>query len=126
MHEEPISGELVRLGADLAIPSLGVLPRRELGSKVLDDVLHDDSGLRDYFLGAAGGLDGDHGRLAERVDVSQLLGREHVLAALEGLQLIGKVELLEEPDDALSAGLLEPGLVSGIVAASYIDFDGGE
>jgi len=42
------------------------------------------------------------------MDFLELLGGEHVRAALVGLELVGDVELFEEPEDALGAGLLQP------------------
>lgn len=45
------------------------------------------------------------------MNLPQLFGCEHILATLERFNLIGNVELLEEPEDALGARLFEPGRV---------------
>lgn len=42
------------------------------------------------------------------MDVLELFWGEHVGAALEGLELVGEVEFLEEPEDALGAGMFQP------------------
>lgn len=57
----------------------------------------------------AGGRDADDGRLAERVHLLELRGRqEGLLVAVEDFDLVVDLELLEEPKDALGARLLEP------------------
>jgi hypothetical protein len=43
------------------------------------------------------------------MDLFQFIGRCHVGFALEGLDLIGEVEFLQEPDDPLGTGLFQPG-----------------
>jgi hypothetical protein len=40
--------------------------------------------------------------------VLQFRGREPVFAALEGFDLVGEFELLEEDEDTLGAGRFEP------------------
>ena len=50
---------------------------------------------------------GDHGALAERVDVAELLRSELVLAALVVLDLVLDSELLEDPEDALRARVVQ-------------------
>lgn len=52
----------------------------------------------------------------------ELGGRQHGLGvALEGLELVGEAELLEQPADALGAGFLQPGsLVRGVHTHMHI------
>ena len=54
-----------------------------------------------------GGLDAHEGGLAQRVHLFQRGWREHVFP-LVGLEGVGELELFEEPEDALGAGLFEP------------------
>jgi hypothetical protein len=46
------------------------------------------------------------------VDFLELGGCEHVLVAVEYLDLVREAELLEQPDDTLSAGVVEPACLS--------------
>ncbi len=102
------------LAADLALlailPLLGDEVALALG-RVGAEVLGDEAALGNDERLAAGGRDGDDGRLAERVDGLELGRREAgLLVAVEDFDLVGDAELLEEPDDALGAGLLEPAM----------------
>ena len=61
-----------------------------------------------YFFVGAGGRDANDGRAAEGVDFLQFGACAAGFVALEDLDVVFEVELFEEPDDALGAGLLEP------------------
>lgn len=82
--------------------------------EVVAEVLGDEAALgQDGGLGALGRSmrgEGQDGRLAERVDLLELRGREHGgLVAVVELDVVGEAQLLEEPEDALSPGEVEPG-----------------
>jgi hypothetical protein len=85
---------------------------------MLSQVLGNDAALSQnefLFLGGIRGIrerEPNDGRLPQGVDFPQLTGSLHVLIALEDLDVVGKAELLEQPDDALSAGLIEPVMIS--------------
>ncbi len=78
---------------------------------MIDQVLDDVGRFRnDHRLSGGGGFDFDDGRLAERVDVLEFLGGEHFFGAFERFEGVVEFELFEEPEDALGAGLFEPGV----------------
>lgn len=91
------------------LPALGdeALALGVMGAEVFGHpaALGQDNGLG---IGA-GGRDADDGRLAERVHLLELGRREEgLLVAVEDFDLVVDLELLEEPEDALGARLLEP------------------
>ena len=113
MHVIPIPHPRLRLPARFPPPPPGTTPaavplRREPGPEVVDEVLDDEAGFgEDEGLGSRGGFDAHEGGFAQRVDLLQLRGREHGLA-LVGFEGVGQLQLFEEPEDALGAGLVEP------------------
>lgn len=128
MHEIPVSHILLALGADgpfllgIIIPILRrdqlLFPAVEMLAQILDN--HRRLGQHKRLGRRAGRLEGDDGRLAQRVDLLELGGCEEVGAALEGLEVVGEVEFFKEPEDALGAGFFEPGelLEGGWVAST--------
>lgn len=83
---------------------------------MLGEVLGDQAALRkDDVWSASGGLDGDDGGFAERVDLLEL-GRSEMSfgISVEDGNLVGDGELGEEPENALGAGFLEPGGASEV------------
>lgn len=131
MHEIPVSHILLALGADgpfllgIIIPVLRrdqlLLPAVEMLAQILDN--HRRLGQHKRLGRRAGRLEGDDGRLAERVDLLELGGCEVVGAALEDLEVIGEVEFFEEPEDALGAGFFEPGgmvRVLGVTSSTFV------
>lgn len=121
MHEISVSHILLALGADgpfllgIIIPILRrnqlLLPAVEMLAQILDN--HRRLGQHKRLGRRAGRLEGDDGRLAQRVDLLELGGREEVGAALEGLEVVGEVEFFKEPEDTLGAGFFEPGELLG-------------
>lgn len=111
MHVVPVSHPLLRLCTNLSLFTLLVPLRYEsLAVEVVAEILSTEPRLgENQRLGGVGVLNADDGRLAERVDFFELLGGEHVRAPLVSFQFIGDVEFLEEPENALGAGLLQPG-----------------
>lgn len=83
---------------------------------MLEQVLDDDGGLgQDDGLGGAGRRDVHDGGLAERVELLELVARQvRLRVPVEDLEVVGELELLEEPEDALGAGLVEPGGFGGV------------
>ena len=68
-----------------------------------DDVVDDGAGLRDRRIAV-----GDDGRFAERMDLCELRRRQPGLGvALVALHLIGRTQLLQQPQNALRAGVVE-------------------
>lgn len=67
--------------------------------------------------------DGHDGGLAQGVNLLELRGREEgFFVAVEDLDFVGDLEFFEEPDDALGAGVVEPGggeLAFGCERASH-------
>lgn len=114
VHVVPVAQPLLGLAADQSILALGIASRNELvPAIVVAEVLNNQTGFRnDNRLGDAGTLDRDDWGFSKGVDFSEFFGREHVLAALVGLDLVRYIELLEEPEDALRARLFEPVNVS--------------
>lgn len=118
VHKVLVAHPRLRLAADLALLALLPLGRDNVllvGGRVGAEVLGDEAALGDDDgIAAARWRDGDDGRLAERVDGLQLGRREAgLLVAVEDFDFVGVAELLEEPDDALGARLLEPGAAMG-------------
>lgn len=113
MHEVAIAHPLLALAADLALVALEVASgdkRRTSLAEVIDEILNDRARLGQHHgLGSIGGLDGDDGRLAQWVHFLQLGGRKLVGAALESLEFIFQLQLLQQPENAVAARLLEPG-----------------
>lgn len=101
------------LAADAALGALAPARGHEAGPgrQMLAQVLRHEAALgQDEGRAAgAGAGDADDGRLAERVHALEGGGRQQRLAvAAEALHLVGGAELLEEPEDALRARLVEP------------------
>ena len=77
--------------------------------KMVDQVLGHEPRLGKYErIWGIRGFDGEDGGFAERVHVLEFRGCKHVLAfvGLDGVVYFG---FFEEPEDALGAGLFEPG-----------------
>jgi hypothetical protein len=72
-----------------------------------------------YLFVRSSGQDSDRRRASKRVNLFQLRSCATFLVALEGLDIIFNVQLLEQPDEALSARLLEPGIPSVCVEELY-------
>ena len=114
MHVKAVPQPLLRLATDFAFapfaPARGDEVRREVVAEVLADggTLGQHDGLRERWGG-----DGHQRRFAERVDFLELRRRELGGQALVDFYGVGGVfgAFFEEPDDALGAGFLEPGLL---------------
>ena len=91
-------------------PALGHDAGSGAGGEVIAEPLDDEAALGEHeALGAAGGRDTQHGGLAERVDLLELRrGELRGRVAVEDLDRVLELELVEEPDDALSSGVVEP------------------
>ncbi len=90
---------------------------------MLNQILDDAPRLREHEGRVARRrLDGHDGDLADRVHGFETGGREHGFA-LVGFKGVGEAELLEEPEDALGAGLFEPRGERGV---SWGEKGGGE
>lgn len=110
MHEIPVPEPGLRLLSQTAffLASFLVPRRRELRSEMLDQVFDDQARFgEDQGLWGFGGLDAQDGDLSERVHVFEGRGREAFFAVV-GFEGIGEVEVFEEEEDALGAGLREP------------------
>lgn len=116
MHEIPVPDPGLRLPAHPAAAFGGALRvprRRELRSEMLDQVFDDRARFgEDQGLRGVRGLDAQDGEFAQRVHVLEGGGRETVFA-LVGFEGVGEVEVFEEEEDALGAGLGEPVLGGG-------------
>jgi len=104
---------LLRLSPHLILLSIFPVFRqdRRALSEMLGEVLCDQPRFGDDdWCRAVGGLDRDYGRLAQGVHFLELGTRElGLLVPVEDLDGVGDVEGDEEPEDALGAGLFEPG-----------------
>ena len=111
MQEIPTPQPRFRLPAHDPLLALLIPSRREPGPEMVDEVLDDVARLGDGDGRAArrGGGDGDDGGFAEGVHALQVRWGEHLLP-LEGVEVVVEVELFEEPEDALGAGLFEPAI----------------
>lgn len=113
VHVVAVPQPLLRLAADLSVHAVPP-PRRDQGAggvEVIAQVLGHEAALGQYDgLGiGARRRDGDDGRLAKRMDLLQFRGCQHrLLVAVEEDDVVGDVELFEEPDDALGARVVEP------------------
>jgi hypothetical protein len=114
-----ISHPSLSLATNLALhtllPSLRhqLLTLRHILRKILSDEATLSQGDRLSVFTGTSRSDLNHRRLAQWVHLLQLRGSHHgLLVAVEDLKLIGQIELLEQPEDALGARLLEPELVS--------------
>jgi hypothetical protein len=82
-------------------------------AKVVAYVLNNCLTLCDYnVLVGASRPDADSRRLAKRMDDLQFWACALVLVALVNFDVILEIQLFEQPDDALTAGLVEPVLWS--------------
>ena len=113
MQEVLVLHPRLGLTTDLAFHAVAPSRRCQRGvlSEMLDQVLDDDRALGDD-RGLAGtcGLDADDRGLSEWVDLFQLRRCEHGLrVAMEDFELVGELQLFEQPENALRAGLVEPG-----------------
>lgn len=85
--------------------------------EMLNEVFHNQSALSyDCGLGGSSRLDAYDGGFAQCVNFLEFWRAELCfLVAVEDLEFVGEVEFFEEPEDALGAGLFEPGeCVSGL------------
>lgn len=112
MHEKPIPQPLLRLPSALALLALFVTLGHEVLGEVLAEVLEDEARFCDHErLGGGSGFEADHGRFAQRMDLFEFGGCEHVGASFVGFDVegyLGGGAALEEPDYALGAGFLQP------------------
>lgn len=110
MHVVPVPDPLIGLSSNLIPLTLGVAFRNEsVTVKVVAEVFRDEAGLgQDEWLLGVGTLDADNGGFAQGMGFLELLGSQHVGSSLVGLEFIVDLELLEEPEDALGAGFLQP------------------
>lgn len=84
VHEVSIPQPALRLTADLAFRTILVLLGNEMRRKVLNQVLEDQRRLGEHDgLRAAGSIDSNDRRLAQRVDLLQLFGSHHVLTFVD-------------------------------------------
>lgn len=110
MHVVPVPDPLVGLGPNLPFLTLGVALRNEsVAVKVVAEVFRNEPRLgQDQRLLGVGALDADNGGFAQGMNLLELLGGQHVGASLVSLEFIVDLELLEEPEDSLGAGFLQP------------------
>lgn len=121
MQEVLVPQPALRLASDHALLAVAVAAREQVpgAAEVLAQVLRDEAALGEDELPTGSLLaarcwvgrgqgDAHDGRLAERVHLVQLGRREHVAGAPEHLDLVGHAELLEQPDEALGARVVEP------------------
>lgn len=109
MHIISIPQPRLGLSADLPFLPLRIPPRDEPPAEVVAQILDDHARLREDQRPRGGWrLDGDDGGFAERVDLLELRRSEVVLPELVDLEVVGQVQLLEQPEDALRAGFLQP------------------
>lgn len=113
MQEVLVAHPRLRLAADLALLAVAPARRHQRAGlpEVLGEVLGDEAALGDDDgrCGGVGGLDGDDGGLAERVDGLERGRRERGLrVAVQDFDGVRDGELGQQPEDALGAGLLEP------------------
>lgn len=118
MHVEPIPNPLLRFASDLPFFAFLVPLRDQVLREVVANVLHERAGLREHQrFGHGSRLNADDGRLAQRVDVLEVLRRHPVCSTLVGLDFVVATRaLLQQPHNALRARLLEPVVVSLISA----------
>ena len=101
------------LGLAAHLAFLAVLPaRRHQGlalGEVVAQVLHDEGRLCKHDrLRGTGCRDGDGRGLAERVDLLELGRGQHVLLAMVDLEVVRDLQLLQQPENALSPRSIEP------------------
>lgn len=114
MHVKAVPQPLFRLAADFTIAPFAPARRDEVRCEVVAEVLADGGtlgqhdGLRERWSG-----DSHQRRFAERVDLLELRRREFVGQALVDFYGVRGAfgAFFEEPDDALGAGFLEPGVL---------------
>lgn len=95
---------------------------------MVHQVLRHEATLRqDNRLGARiARRDGHDGGLAQGVNLLELRGREEsFFVAVEDLDFVGDFEFFEEPDDALRAGVIEPGGGELAICCEYASRGGG-
>jgi hypothetical protein len=99
MHVVPITKPLLGLPANLTLLALRIPGRSEfIPAEMVTEVLDNHPGFRnDNGLRRARTLHGDNRRFAQRVDLLELFGSAHVLAALEGLDIIRDIQLFKKP-----------------------------
>jgi hypothetical protein len=87
--------------------------RNHMLSKVFTNILHDGFTLsNDNFFVGSSGRDANGRRLSKRMYLLQLWSSAEFLVALEHFDVIFEVELFKEPDDSLTARLVQPVIVS--------------
>lgn len=110
VHVIPEPQPLVCFAANLAFLAVLVALGHEMVSiEMVTEIFGNKARFcQDQRLVGVGALHTNNGGFAQRMDFLEFLGSQHVRATLKGLQVILDVELLEEPENTLRAGLLEP------------------
>jgi hypothetical protein len=114
VHVKAVPQPLLRLATDFAFASFAPARGDEVRCEVVAEVLADGGTLGQHDgLRERWGGDGHQRRFTERVDFLELRRRELGGQALVDFYGVGGVfgTFFEEPDDALGAGFLEPGLL---------------
>ena len=119
MHEIPIPNPLLALASHFPLHALAIPRRDHVLAIMIDQVLDDQAGLGDHErLLQIRARDADDGRFAQRVDLLEFWVGQHFGGALVGFQVVGDVQLFQEPEDALRAGFFKPVMekVEGLVS----------
>lgn len=113
MHVKPVPQPRLRLPAHLALHALPIPRGDQMRREVIAEVLDDRARLgQDEGFGQRGRLDGDDGRFAQGVDFLERGRGEHVgLAFVDFDGPVEVVAFLQQPDDALGAGFVQPVVV---------------
>lgn len=91
MHEEAISEPFLRLSSRLTFLAFWVSRRDQPGSKMIGEIFDDGGAFSENERLPTLGGHRDNRRLPKRVNLLQFRRRKHVLATLEGLDLIRDV-----------------------------------
>lgn len=118
MHEEVITQPLFSLKTR-SLLSILVFLGCEVGSKIVGQVLGNETRLgKHQRIGSTRSGDLDDGRFAQRMYLLQLGRCLHFGGTLENFNIVVDTTFFEEPDEALSSGLVEPDRFSWIMLLS--------
>ena len=124
MHVKAVPQPLLRLATDFAIAPFAPARGNEMRCEVVAEVLADGGTLGQHDgLGERWGGDGHERRFAERVDGFELRRRELAGQTLVDFYGVRRVfgTFFQEPNDALGAGFLKPGVLSESIMLIALD-----